>query len=258
MSHIVTIQTKVHDAAAARAACRRLGLAEPVHGTARLSSDEATGLIVRLPGWQYPAVIDVLTGVVRYGNYGGSRGEQAQPGPPGLQRIPAARRGRPLQRGRVTGRQAGPRRTGESRAPRRPGGPRGAVLRPLPAVAGRPLSRFCPADAAPHPPRHERAGVRAAERRPRPAAARGAAAPAGVGGNPVPGRAGHAVQPRPAYVPDTRGPGQVFQCDMTAAQHAELLDGVRGVRGKVMLSPAGRPGHASAPAGRYRRSYSLQ
>src|SRR5689334_6235316 len=74
MSHIVTIQTRVHDPVAVAAACRRLGLAEPVHGTARLFSGEATGLLVQLPGWQYPAVIDPLTGQVRYDNYGGQWG----------------------------------------------------------------------------------------------------------------------------------------------------------------------------------------
>ena len=36
MSHIVSIQTEVRDPAAVAAACRRLGLPEPVHGTARL------------------------------------------------------------------------------------------------------------------------------------------------------------------------------------------------------------------------------
>ena len=78
MSHIVTIATKVHDAAAISAACRRLGLAEPVHGTAELYSGEATGLIVQLPGWQYPVVIDTLTGAIRYDNFSGLWGEQAQ------------------------------------------------------------------------------------------------------------------------------------------------------------------------------------
>ena len=34
MSHIVTIRTEVRDPAAVAAACRRLGLPEPVHGTA--------------------------------------------------------------------------------------------------------------------------------------------------------------------------------------------------------------------------------
>jgi hypothetical protein len=78
MSHIVTIQSRVHDPVAVAAACRRLGLAEPVQGTAQLFSGEASGLIIQLPGWQYPAVIDPLTGVVRYDNYGGAWGEQAQ------------------------------------------------------------------------------------------------------------------------------------------------------------------------------------
>src|SRR4051794_33426550 len=53
MSHIVTIQTKVHDLHAVAAACRRLNLAAPVQGTAKLYSGEAEGLVVRFPGWQY-------------------------------------------------------------------------------------------------------------------------------------------------------------------------------------------------------------
>jgi hypothetical protein len=60
MSHVVTIQTKIHDPAAIAAACQRLNLAAPVQGTVRLYSGEATGLIVRLPGWQYPAVVEPL------------------------------------------------------------------------------------------------------------------------------------------------------------------------------------------------------
>ena len=78
MSHVVTIQTRLHDPAAVAAACRRLGLAEPTQGTAQLFSGEATGLVVRLPGWHFPAVIDTLTGVVRYDNYGGRWGEQKE------------------------------------------------------------------------------------------------------------------------------------------------------------------------------------
>jgi hypothetical protein len=77
MSHVVTIQTKVHDPVAVAAACRRLNLADPVQGTARLYSGEATGLIVKLPGWQYPAVVEPLTGTVRYDNFGGHWGDQA-------------------------------------------------------------------------------------------------------------------------------------------------------------------------------------
>ena len=47
MSHIVTIKTEVRDPQAVAAACRRLGLPEPVTGTATLFSGEATGLLVQ-------------------------------------------------------------------------------------------------------------------------------------------------------------------------------------------------------------------
>ena len=69
MSHIVTIKTEVRDHAAVSAACRRLELPPPLHGTAQLFSGEATGLIVRLPDWTYPVVVDTTTGQVHYDNY---------------------------------------------------------------------------------------------------------------------------------------------------------------------------------------------
>jgi hypothetical protein len=78
MSHIVSLQTRVHDLAAINTACQRLGLPQPVQGTARLYSGEASGLLLQLPGWQYPAVIDPQSGIVQYDNYGGNWGEQAQ------------------------------------------------------------------------------------------------------------------------------------------------------------------------------------
>ncbi len=77
MSHVVTIQTRIHDPAAVAAACQRLGLAAPAHGTAQLYSGEAAGLLVQLPGWQYPAVIDTTTGVVRYDHFEGRWGDPA-------------------------------------------------------------------------------------------------------------------------------------------------------------------------------------
>jgi hypothetical protein len=77
MSHIVTIETKVHDPAAVAAACQRLNLTAPVQETVQLYSGEATGLIVRLPGWQYPAVVEPLTGTIRYDNFEGRWGDQA-------------------------------------------------------------------------------------------------------------------------------------------------------------------------------------
>ena len=76
MSHIVSIQAEVRDPTAVAAACRRLGLAEPVHGTATLFSGEATGLLVKLPAWLYPLCIDTANGTVKYDNYGGSWGDQ--------------------------------------------------------------------------------------------------------------------------------------------------------------------------------------
>lgn len=78
MSHIVTIKTEVRDPVAIAAACRRLGLPEPAWGTAMLFSGEAAGLLVKLPGWTYPAVVDTATGQVRFDNYEGRWGDPAQ------------------------------------------------------------------------------------------------------------------------------------------------------------------------------------
>jgi hypothetical protein len=53
-------------------------LPAPTQGTAKLFSGEVSGLLVQLPGWQFPAVIDTLTGVVSYDNYSEHWGEQRQ------------------------------------------------------------------------------------------------------------------------------------------------------------------------------------
>ena len=76
MSHIVQIQTEVRDPTAVAAACRRLALPEPVHGTATLFSGEATGLLVKLPDWLYPICIDTASGTMKFDNYSGSWGDQ--------------------------------------------------------------------------------------------------------------------------------------------------------------------------------------
>ena len=78
MSHVVSIKTQVRDPAALAAACRRLGLAEPTVGTARLYSAEATGHVVRLPGWQYPVVFEAASGSVSYDNFNGAWGAQGE------------------------------------------------------------------------------------------------------------------------------------------------------------------------------------
>ena len=86
MSHIVTIQTRMRDRAALSAACRRLGLAEPVEGSyERNIWDEhgeytggiaISGLLVRLPGWTFPVAVQA-DGTSLYDNYGGKWGELA-------------------------------------------------------------------------------------------------------------------------------------------------------------------------------------
>ena len=76
MSHVVTVETEVRDAAAARAACNRLQLEPPIEGRTRLFSGEATGLIVKLPEWKYPVVFDTSTGEANYDNYAGRWGDQ--------------------------------------------------------------------------------------------------------------------------------------------------------------------------------------
>ena len=78
MSHVVTVKSEIRDAAAVAAACKRLRLAEPILGTTRLFSGEATGLAVQLPGWEYPIVCDTATGQVRYDNFGGRWGDSKE------------------------------------------------------------------------------------------------------------------------------------------------------------------------------------
>src|SRR3954465_2997859 len=78
MSHIVTIKTEIRDKAALAAACARLGLAPPEHGTARLFTTDATGEIVRLPGWTYPVVIDTEARQVAFDNYNQAWGKQEE------------------------------------------------------------------------------------------------------------------------------------------------------------------------------------
>lgn len=76
MSHIVTIQTKVQDPIAIDSACLRLNLPAVVQGAAKLYSGEAAGLILQLPDWQYPAVIDTTSGEIQFDNYNGAWGDR--------------------------------------------------------------------------------------------------------------------------------------------------------------------------------------
>jgi hypothetical protein len=74
MSHIVTIQTQVRDAAAVSAACQRLGLPPPAERTVRLFSGSACGLAVELPDWNYPVVCELASGSLKFDNFGGNWG----------------------------------------------------------------------------------------------------------------------------------------------------------------------------------------
>ncbi len=77
MSHIVTIRTQVQNPLALRAACTRLGLAQPVQGTFELFAGQSTsGLGVQLPGWRYPIVCDTGARTLAYDNFSGQWGDQ--------------------------------------------------------------------------------------------------------------------------------------------------------------------------------------
>ena len=75
--HIVCVETELKDREAIQAACKRRGLPIPVQGKASLFSGEFEGLLLHLPDWHYPAVIDATTGAVRYDNFEGRWGDQA-------------------------------------------------------------------------------------------------------------------------------------------------------------------------------------
>ena len=76
MSHIVSIRTQVRDPIAVSAACDRLQLPAPVQGTAKLFTSQASGLLVQLPRWRYPVVIDTAKGEIAFDNFNGRWGEQ--------------------------------------------------------------------------------------------------------------------------------------------------------------------------------------
>jgi hypothetical protein len=75
LSHVVTIKSEVRDPAAIEAACKRLGLAAPVYGQARLFSGPAEGWAVKLPQWKYPIVCNTSSGQVQFDNFGGRWGD---------------------------------------------------------------------------------------------------------------------------------------------------------------------------------------
>jgi hypothetical protein len=74
VSHLVQIHTQVRDPVAISAACRRMQLAEPMFGKAKLFNAEAVGWLVQLPDWRYPAICDPVLGTIHYDNFQGRWG----------------------------------------------------------------------------------------------------------------------------------------------------------------------------------------
>jgi hypothetical protein len=80
MSHTVTIKTQFRDEAAINAACQEMGIELPVHGKGDLfsaDSKQLEGLIVKLPGWRFPVIINTSTGEASYDDYQGRWGDVA-------------------------------------------------------------------------------------------------------------------------------------------------------------------------------------
>jgi hypothetical protein len=78
VSHIVEIKTQVRDPVAVRSACQRLGLVAPVDGEHRLFTSTVTGLGVTLPGWRFPVVCELSSGQLKFDNFNGRWGDQAE------------------------------------------------------------------------------------------------------------------------------------------------------------------------------------
>ena len=75
MSHIVTVETQVRDAAAVLEACARLRWRAPQFGNHRLFVTSVDGLAVYAPDWRFPIVCDLPSGRLHYDNYGGVWGD---------------------------------------------------------------------------------------------------------------------------------------------------------------------------------------
>lgn len=77
-SHTATVKIDLSDAAALQRAVEVIGGQWIGAGTHQLFSSRHTGNAFKLPGWNYPCVVDAATGEVHYDNYGGAWGDVAQ------------------------------------------------------------------------------------------------------------------------------------------------------------------------------------
>jgi len=78
MSHTATVKTMLKDELAIRAACKQLGLPEPVIGEVKLHSTTEKGLLIKLPNWKFAIAVNLETGVAMYDNYEGVWGKIAE------------------------------------------------------------------------------------------------------------------------------------------------------------------------------------
>lgn len=79
MSHIVKVAIQMKNVPCLERAIKHLQLDSLGNGTHTLfGSQKATGIGFKLPGWNYPVVVDPVKGEAVYDNYGGSWGKQIE------------------------------------------------------------------------------------------------------------------------------------------------------------------------------------
>jgi len=76
LSHIVTIETEVRDLRAVQSACARLDLPAPHPGDVQFLTGKVSGLLVHLPSWRFPIVIQLQSGAIRFDDYEGRWGDR--------------------------------------------------------------------------------------------------------------------------------------------------------------------------------------
>ena len=78
MSHTLKVKVEVKDETALATAAGRMGATVLGQGTHHLFAGDVRGFGVKLEGWQYPTVFNLVTGECSYDTYGGRWGDQAQ------------------------------------------------------------------------------------------------------------------------------------------------------------------------------------
>ena len=77
MSHTAVVKTKITDIEILKEVLNRLGLPYEEKNSVKLFVGVKTakrGVVVQLPGWRYPILIDIANGKIYYDNYNGKWG----------------------------------------------------------------------------------------------------------------------------------------------------------------------------------------